>query len=67
MTASALSRPGERERVSTKISQIDWRLLALICVVSGTGALMLYSVGGGSWSPWAAKHLIRFGMCVALM
>ena len=67
MTASALSRPGERERVSTKIGQIDWRLTALLCVVSGTGALMLYSVAGGSWSPWAAKHLIRFGMCLALM
>lgn len=67
MTASALSRPGERERVSTKISQIDWRLLALICVVSGTGAMMLYSVMGSSWSPYAAKHLIRFGLCLVLM
>jgi rod shape determining protein RodA len=36
-------------------------------VVAGTGAMMLYSVAGGSWSPWAAKHLIRFGMCLALM
>lgn len=47
MTASALSRPGERERVSTKISQLDWRLLLLICAVGGAGAMMLYSVGGG--------------------
>jgi rod shape determining protein RodA len=67
LTASALSRPGERERVSTKLGQIDWRLTALLCVVSGTGALMLYSVAGGSWSPWAMKHLIRFGMCLVLM
>ncbi|ALJ08972.1 MULTISPECIES: rod shape-determining protein RodA [Brevundimonas] len=67
MTASALSRPGERERVSTKISQLDWRLLLLICAVGGAGAMMLYSVGGGSWSPWAAKHLIRFGVCLVLM
>ena len=29
--------------------------------------MMLYSVGGGSWSPWAAKHLIRFGVCLVLM
>ena len=67
MTASALTRPGERERFSTKLGQIDWRLTALLVVVSGTGALMLYSVGGGSWEPWAARHLIRFGMCLALM
>ena len=66
MTASAISRPGERERFSTKLAQIDWRLTALLCVVAGTGALMLYSVGGG-WSPWAAQHLIRFGFCLALM
>ena len=66
MTASAISRPGERERFSTKLGQIDWRLTALLCVVAGTGALMLYSVGGG-WSPWAAQHLIRFGVCLALM
>ena len=67
MTASALTRPGERERFSTKLGQIDWRLTALLVVVSGTGGLMLYSVGGGSWEPWAAKHLIRFGLCLTLM
>ena len=28
---------------------------------------MLYSVAGGSWEPWAAKHLIRFGVCLVMM
>jgi len=67
MTASALTRPGERERLPVKISQIDWRFAALLCVVGGIGAAMMYSVAGGSWEPWAAKHLIRFGVCVVLM
>jgi len=67
MTASALTRPGERERLSVKIGQIDWTFVALLCVVASVGGLMLYSVAGGSWQPWAAKHMIRFGACVALM
>ena len=67
MTASALTRPGERERLPVKISQIDWRFAALLSVVAGVGALMLYSVAKGSWEPWAANHLIRFGVGMAVM
>ncbi|MGV9010390.1 rod shape-determining protein RodA [Brevundimonas sp.] len=67
MTASALTRPGERDRLSSKISEIDWRLVALICVIAGTGCAMQYSIAGGSWSPWALKQLIRFGGLLAMM
>ncbi|AYG95720.1 rod shape-determining protein RodA [Brevundimonas naejangsanensis] len=67
MTASALTRPGERERLSVKLGQIDWRLVILVTIVSGVGALMLYSVGKQSWQPWAANHLIRFGVSAVLM
>ena len=67
MTASALTRPGERDRLSTKIAELDWRLVALICVIGGTGAAMLYSIAGGSWQPWAADHLVRFGAMVVVM
>ncbi len=67
MTASALTRPGERDRISTKISEIDWRFVALLCAVAGAGTAMLYSVAGGSWEPWAIKHIIRFALCLALM
>jgi len=67
LTASALTRPGERERVSTKLSEIDWRLVALLCVIAGTGTAMLYSIAGGHWQPWAANHLIRFGGLLTVM
>lgn len=67
MTASAISRPGERDRTSSKLAQIDWRFVGLLCIVAGTGALMLYSVAKGSWEPWAAKHLIRFAICLVIM
>jgi len=67
MTASALTRPGERERFTVKLTQIDWRFTGLLCVIAGIGALMLYSVAKGSWEPWAAKHLIRFGFMLVVM
>ena len=67
MTASALTRPGERDRLSTKISELDWRLVGLLCVVAFVGAAMLYSIAGGQWQPWAIKHVIRFGALLVVM
>lgn len=67
MTASALTRPGERDRISTKITELDWRLVGLLCVVAGVGGAMLYSIAGGQWQPWAADHLIRFGVLLVVM
>ena len=67
MTASALTRPGERDRLTTKITELDWRIVGLLCVVAGVGAAMLYSIAGGQWQPWAADHLIRFGVMLVVM
>ena len=67
MTASALTRPGERDRLSSKLAEIDWRFVFLLCVVTGIGGMMLYSVAKGSWEPWAGKHLMRFGGLLVVM
>lgn len=67
MTASALTRPGERDRVSSKVGEIDWRLTGLLCVVAGIGTAMLYSIAGGQWQPWALDHMIRFGVLLVAM
>ena len=67
MTASALTRPGERDRLSVKLGEIDWRLVGFLSVIAGTGAAMLYSIAGGHWQPWAADHLIRFGLLLIAM
>ncbi len=67
MTASALTRPGQRDRLVVKLGQIDWLFAGILCAIACIGALMLYSVANHSWEPWAAKHLIRFGLCLALM
>jgi rod shape determining protein RodA len=67
MTASALTRPGERDRLSSKLAEIDWRFVFLLCAVTGIGGMMLYSVAKGSWEPWAGKHMIRFGGLLVVM
>jgi len=28
---------------------------------------MLFSIAGSSWTPWAAAHLVRFGICLLMM
>lgn len=67
MTSSALTRPGERDRLSVKIGELDWRLVGLLCVLAFVGTAMLYSVAGGHWRPWAMNHVIRFGALLVVM
>ncbi len=65
MTESALTRPGERDRLSVKLKAIDWTFVGLLCAIAGVGAMMLYSVGGG-WEPWAINHVTRFSAFLAV-
>ncbi len=67
MSGSALTRPGQRDRLPIKLGEIDWRLAGLLAFVACVGAMMQYSIAGGSWEPWAAKHLIRFFLLFGLM
>ncbi len=68
MTLSGgLSRPGERDRPSIKFMEIDWTLCLVLCLIAGTGGLMLFSIAGAAWEPWAAKHMVRFGIYFVLM
>lgn len=67
MTVSALTRPGERDRLIVKLSELDWVFILVLCLIAGAGSLMLFSIAGSSWSPWAAAHLSRFGICLVMM
>jgi rod shape determining protein RodA len=67
MTVSALTAPGQRDRPIVKFGQIDWFFSLVLLMIAGAGTLMLFSIAGSSWTPWAAPHLIRFGMCFLLM
>ena len=67
MTVSALTRPGERDRLVVKFAEIDWVFVLVLCLIAGAGALMLFSIAGSSWTPWAAAHVGRFTFCLLLM
>ena len=67
MTVSALTRPGERDRLIVKFGEIDWIFCLTLCLIAGAGAVMLFSIAGSSWEPWALPHLIRFGLFFGIM
>lgn len=50
----------------TKILHINWAVILLLSAICGIGFLMLYSVAGGSMSPWVEPQMKRFalGMCM---
>lgn len=51
----------------SKVLHLNWALLLLISAVAGVGFLMLYSVAGGSFTPWAEPQMKRYAMGVVLM
>ncbi len=74
MVDSALSRPGQRERYDSKITQINWLFVLLLICQAGISVLILYSISdhvnaqghsGMSWQPWAFSQLRNF--CIFLM
>ncbi len=50
-----------------KILFLNWPLAILLTAVAGVGFLMLYSVAGGSFSPWAEPQMKRYALGFAVM
>ncbi|MEM7733565.1 MAG: FtsW/RodA/SpoVE family cell cycle protein, partial [Pseudomonadota bacterium] len=50
-----------------KVLYFNWGLAVLLTAVAGVGFLMLFSVAGGSFSPWAEPQMKRFAVGFALM
>ncbi|MBY8975731.1 rod shape-determining protein RodA [Rhodobacteraceae bacterium NNCM2] len=50
-----------------KVLRVDWSLFLVICAIASIGFLMLYSVAGGSFDPWAGRQITRFGVGMVLM
>ena len=72
ITARRLIRAEPSFGIATKLWQISWLYVVLLCLLAGVGYVALYSAAGGSPDPYASKHIIRFGvglivmLCVAL-
>jgi rod shape determining protein RodA len=50
-----------------KVLYLNWPLTVLLIAVASFGFLMLYSVAGGSLSPWAEPQMKRFVLGMAVM
>lgn len=50
-----------------KILYLNWPLMLLLATVACVGFLMLYSVAGGSFSPWVEPQFKRFLLGFAVM
>lgn len=51
----------------SKVLYLNWALVLLLIAVSGIGFLMLYSVAGGSLTPWAEPQMRRFALGLVVM
>ena len=50
-----------------KLLFLNWPLTLLLAAAAGVGFMMLYSVAGGSMSPWAEQQMERFALGMAVM
>ncbi|MEC8294268.1 MAG: rod shape-determining protein RodA [Pseudomonadota bacterium] len=50
-----------------KVFYLNWPLILLLTAVCSVGFLMLYSVAGGSFQPWAETQMKRFGLGMAVL
>ena len=50
-----------------KMLFINWPLVILLTAIAGVGILMLYSVAGGSMTPWAEPQMKRYALGLTVM
>ncbi|WP_146587113.1 rod shape-determining protein RodA [Puniceibacterium confluentis] len=50
-----------------KVLYLNWPLVLLLTAVASVGFLMLYSVAGGSFTPWAEPQMKRYLLGLAAM
>lgn len=64
--AFASSTPHPRS-FTAKLWYINWPALLVAGIIASIGCAALYSVGGGSFQPWAERHAMRFLIAVAIL
>lgn len=63
----AIILPGPRRGVQDQFARLHWPLIIMLSLIGGAGVVTLYSVGGGSWTPWAGTHALRFAISMAAL
>lgn len=55
------------EGIAAKLLALNWSLVLLLSALATAGFLMLYSVAGGSFEPWAEAQVMRFAAGLLIM
>ncbi|MDZ4328470.1 MAG: rod shape-determining protein RodA [Pseudomonas sp.] len=58
---------GREMRLTDKLIEFNWGFLLLLVLIASIGFAMLYSVAEGSFSPWAYRQALRFGVGVCIL
>ena len=66
ISARRLIRAEPSFGLTTKLWQISWLYVLLLCALASVGYLALYSAAGAP-EPYASKHIIRFGFGLVMM
>ena len=53
--------------LTSKLWQISWIYVVLLCLLAGVGYVALYSAAGGSAEPYAGRQMLRFAFGLVLM
>jgi len=53
--------------LTDKLFEVNWGLVLLITIIACAGFATLYSVAGGSFSPWAGKQMVYFAVGLMLL
>ena len=52
--------------IPAPIAGLPWRIMLILITMTSFGAAVLYSAAGGNLNPWAAKHMGRFLVFLAM-
>lgn len=50
-----------------KLAAVNWLMVLLLVAIASVGFAMLYSAANGSFSPWAYRQAIRFGIGLTVL
>ena len=59
--------PAPKLNLGKKLWLLNWPFLLLVAAIALVGAGALYSVAGGTFEPWATRHVVRFCIGLALL
>jgi len=67
MALATFGRANEEPTLLRKLLSLNWLLLVAVLGATAIGIMMLYSVAGGSWTPWALRQGVIAGLGLVML